>query len=149
MNIAHTRFTGRHMVAVMVGFFGIVVAVNIHMARLASGTFGGTVVENSYVASQKFNRWLADARAQDQLGWATPVSLDAGRHVVMTVPGTGFTVSGSAHHPLGRAPDIALAFRSDASGRLVTTTPLPAGRWQVRLTVRRGGHQKRVAEVLA
>jgi nitrogen fixation protein FixH len=149
MNIAQTRFTGRHMAAVMVGFFGIVVAVNIHMARLASGTFGGTVVENSYVASQNFNHWLAQARAQDRLGWATPLALDGGRHVVVTVPGAGFSVSGSAHHPLGRAPDIALAFRADASGRLVATTPLPAGRWQVRLTIRNGANQKRVAEVLA
>ncbi len=149
MNITQPRFTGRHMTAVMVGFFGIVVAVNIHMARLASGTFGGTVVDNSYVASQKFNRWLAEARAADRLGWVTPVALDAGRRVTVSVPGPGFAVSGSAHHPLGRAPDIRLGFRPDGSGHLVATTALPPGRWQVRLTLRRGSQMKRLAEVLA
>ncbi|MEN9932110.1 MAG: hypothetical protein RIS17_683 [Pseudomonadota bacterium] len=141
-------FTGRHMTAILVAFFGVVVAVNIAMARLASGTFGGTVVDNSYVASQKFNGWLADARRQDQLGWATPLALDAARRVTVGVPGAGFAVTGTAHHPLGRAPDIALHFVSD-NGRLVATTPLPAGRWQVRLQVRRGADVKKIAEVLA
>ena len=141
--------TGRKVLAMMVGFFGVVIAVNITMARLASGTFGGTVVDNSYVASQKFNGWLAEARAQDRLGWATLVALNAARHVSVTVPGPGFAVTGTAHHPLGRAPDVALQFKLDASGRFVATTPLPAGRWQVRLTIRRGAETKRLAEVLA
>ncbi|MBU6165551.1 MAG: FixH family protein [Alphaproteobacteria bacterium] len=149
MRITTQQFTGRHMAAVMIGFFAVVVGVNIHMARLASGTFGGTVVENSYVASQKYNGWLAAARAADRLGWATPVALDAGRHVVVGVPGAGFAISGSAHHPLGRAADVSLAFRADGQGRLVATTPLPAGRWQVRLTIRRGTDVKRLAEDLA
>ncbi|MFP5454579.1 MAG: FixH family protein, partial [Alphaproteobacteria bacterium] len=51
-------FTGRHMAASMVGFFTVVIAVNVTMATVASHSFGGTVVDNSYVASQRFNRWL-------------------------------------------------------------------------------------------
>ena len=143
------RFTGRMFAAIIVGFFGVVVAVNITMARLASSTFGGTVVDNSYVASQEFNGWLAQARAQDRLGWATPVTLDAARRVVIVVPGIGFAARGTAHHPLGRAADVPLAFVADGAGRLVSTTPLPAGRWQVRLQIRSGRDVKRLAEVLA
>jgi nitrogen fixation protein FixH len=142
-------FTGRMFLGIMVAFFGVVMAVNIAMARLASGTFGGTVVDNSYVASQKYNGWLAKARAQDQLGWATPVSLDGARRVVITVPGAAFAATGTAHHPLGRADDLPLAFAADAQGRLVSTTPLPAGRWQVRLDIRSGRDVKRLLEVLA
>lgn len=149
MQSATPAFTGRTFLAIMVAFFGVVIAVNITMARLASGTFGGTVVDNSYVASQKFNGWIAQGRAQDRLGWATPLSLDAGRHVVVTVPGSAFTASGSAHHPLGRAADVPLAFAPDGKGRLVSTTALPAGRWQVRLEIRSGRDVKRLLEVLA
>ena len=59
------RFTGRHMLVLMLAFFGVVVAVNLLMATLATRTFGGTVVDNSYVASQRYNRWLdAGARAE-------------------------------------------------------------------------------------
>ena len=142
-------FTGRQFLRIMVAFFGVVVAVNIIMARLASGTFGGTVVDNSYVASQKYNGWLAKARAQDQLGWATPVSLNGARRVVIAVPGASFAATGTAHHPLGRAADMPLTFAADAQGRLVSTTPLPAGRWQVRIDIRSGRDVKRLLEVLA
>jgi nitrogen fixation protein FixH len=142
-------FTGRHMTMIFVAFFGVVVAVNITMARLASGTFSGTVVDNSYVASQKFNGWLEQSLVQARLGWATPVSLGASRRVVIGVPGIGFTATGSAHHPLGRAADVPLAFASDGQGQLVSTTHLPAGRWQVRLEVRSGRDLKRIAEVLS
>lgn len=146
-------FTGRMFLGIMVAFFGVVVAVNITMARLASGTFSGTVVDNSYVASQKYNGWLAQARAQDELGWDTPVSLDGARRVVIAVPsqnrGAAFAATGTAHHPLGRAADVALAFVADGKGRLVSTTPLPAGRWQLRLDIRSGRDVKRLLEVLA
>ncbi|MCM0033044.1 FixH family protein [Sandarakinorhabdus limnophila] len=142
-------FTGRMFLGIMVAFFGVVVAVNITMARLASGTFGGTVVDNSYVASQKYNGWLAQARAQDQLGWATPVGLNSARRVVITVPGVSFAAKGTAHHPLGRAADVVLTFVTDGQGRLVSTAPLPAGRWQVRIDVSSGRDVKRLMEVLA
>ena len=56
------RFTGYHMAAILVAFFGVIIAVNMVMATLATRTFGGVVVENSYVASQEFNGWLKDAR---------------------------------------------------------------------------------------
>ena len=74
-------FTGWHMATILVGFFGIVIAVNVYMARAAIKTFGGTVVDNSYVASQEFNGWLAAAHKQERLGWDTRLSLVAGRHV--------------------------------------------------------------------
>jgi nitrogen fixation protein FixH len=137
------------MTMIMVAFFGVVIAVNLTMATLASRSFGGTVVDNSYVASQRYNQWLAKAREQDRLGWNTPVSLDAARRVVIGVPGLSFEGSGTAHHPLGRAADVGLVFRHDGEGRLVSTTALPAGRWQLRLEVRQGGTVKRLAETLA
>ena len=57
-------FTGRHITMILVAFFGVVIAVNLVMAHYASSTFGGVVVENSYVASQEYNQWLHEA-AQD------------------------------------------------------------------------------------
>jgi nitrogen fixation protein FixH len=47
MNIlAKGKFTGWHMTTILVAFFGVVIAVNFFMARMAVGTFGGTVVDN-------------------------------------------------------------------------------------------------------
>ena len=147
------RFTGWHMLATMVGFFGVVIAVNLFMARMAIGTFGGTVVDNSYVASQQFNGWLEKARAQERLGWTVAMTLGADRRIEVRVaahgaPLTGVTASAVAEHPLGRAPDVRLAFADAAGGALRATTALPPGRWLVRLTLWRGGARVRKVETL-
>lgn len=140
---------GRHVTLLLVGFFAVVIAVNFTMAYLARSSFGGTVVDNSYVASQRFNGWLAQGRAQARLGWMTPVTLDAQRRVVIGVPGDGFAASAVGQHPLGRAEDVALAFVADGRGRLVSTSALPAGRWHLRLTIRNGSQTKRLLETLS
>jgi len=54
-------FTGKHFAVIIVAFFAVVIGVNLFMATQASATFGGVVVENSYVASQEFNKWLDEA----------------------------------------------------------------------------------------
>jgi nitrogen fixation protein FixH len=145
-------FTGRHMWAVMIGFFGLVVGVNFTMAWFASSTFGGTVVDNSYVASQQFNGWLRAARVQNQLGWTTRLGLDGARRVTLAVNSgaepRGYTAAGTAHHPLGRAPDVPLVFTADADGVLHSTASLPAGRWLVRIKVGRDGQAMRLAKSL-
>lgn len=136
-------FTGWHMAGILCTFFGIVIAVNFYMARAAISTFGGTVVDNSYVASQKFNGWLATARNQDRLGWEAKLSLDPARHVVLAVQKhgkalAGLSSSGVASHPLGRAPQIELEFAPDPVGTLHSREALPPGRWLVHVSIRRG-----------
>src|SRR5689334_13817136 len=94
--IGQRGFTGRHMLAVMGGFFGIVIAVNVAMATLAARTFGGTVVDNSYVASHQFNHWLARARAQERLGWTVRLELAGDRRVSLSLADHGTALDGPA-----------------------------------------------------
>jgi nitrogen fixation protein FixH len=141
------RFTGWHMTAILLGFFGIIVAVNFTMATFAARTFGGVVVENSYVASQKYNGWLKAAREQETLGWKAEARLDADRRVTVEVSLPGAVVTGYAEHPLGRAPDVPLKFTGMESFR--SQSALPAGRWTVHLLVRRGAEQARLSETLS
>ncbi len=148
------KFTGRHMLAIMIAFFGTIIAVNFTMAMFATRTFGGTVVDNSYVASQKFNDWLAAAREQEALGWDTQVRLDESRRVLIATaddgePLAGLTVSALARHPLGRETDVALRFEAAGEGIVRSTEPLPAGRWLVHVEVRRGGDTARLIETLS
>ncbi|MEE9376237.1 MAG: FixH family protein [Rhizobiaceae bacterium] len=72
------RFTGWHMMAIMVAFFGTIIAVNLTMAILASRTWTGLVVKNSYVASQQFNRDLEAAKVQNAKGWQSQLSYKNG-----------------------------------------------------------------------
>ncbi len=134
-------FTGWHMTAIIVTFFGVVIAVNVLMATLATTTFSGTVVDNSYVASQEFNTWLAESRAQKALGWSVRVDLDSARHtrVVGHIP-AGAVVAGVALHPIGRVPDQALSFVQTGNGVYLSRAAIPAGRFRIRIKVRSGGH---------
>ncbi|MEO9129609.1 MAG: FixH family protein [Sphingomonas sp.] len=141
-------FTGWHMTGIVVGLFGVVIAVNLLMASYAIETFGGTVVDNSYVASQEFNTWLAEARVQRKLGWNVDATVGPGRVVVVTAIAPGGPLSGAsvtvrATHPLGRMPERDLAFRSVGNGRFVATQALPAGRWLLRIDIRDGSRDAR------
>lgn len=142
------RFTGLHMTALLCGFFGVVITVNLVMATFAVRTFGGVVVENSYVASQKYNGWLAEARRQEKLGWDVKLSLDADRRVLLTTNVDGAAATGVASHPLGRQVDVTFRFHRQGD-LLVSDRPLPPGRWNVRLTVGRGGEQVQLVETLS
>jgi nitrogen fixation protein FixH len=61
-----TELTGRHVAAVTVSAFAVIVAANFVLAWKAVATFPGLEVANGYVASQSFD---ADRRAQQALGW--------------------------------------------------------------------------------
>jgi nitrogen fixation protein FixH len=141
------RFTGWHMTAILIAFFGVIVAVNSLMATIAARTFGGVVVENSYVASQQFNGWLKAAKRQEQLGWHPKVALDSHRRVTVALPVTGAQVTGYAEHPLGRAADVPLTFTGAKA--IQSDQPLPAGRWTVHLVIRRGADEARIEETLS
>lgn len=131
-------FTGRHMAAILIGFFGIVIAVNFIMASNAVRTFGGAVVANSYVASQRFNGWLAEARAQDAQGWkAEARGTGDGTLLVTLRDGAGpirrAAVTVEAEHPLGRLPGRAFALTALGDGRYAAAHALPPGRWRIRI----------------
>jgi nitrogen fixation protein FixH len=143
-------FTGRHMTAILVGFFGVVIAVNLLMARYATSTFGGIVVENTYVASQEFNGWLDDARQQRALGWDAVTTWRPDNRLAVQLSGVpeGASVAAIAHHPLGRLPDRELAFAPNGEHRFLSTGTLPAGRWLLRLEVTAGNQTWRRQEEL-
>jgi len=74
------ELTGRKVLAILVAFFGTVIAVNILLAVKAVSTFPGLEVENSYVASQSFDKELA---AQKALGWTLDYDYSDG-HMVLS-----------------------------------------------------------------
>lgn len=138
--ITKGQLTGRKIAAIFVVFFGVIMAVNFTMASFASSTFGGVVVSNSYVASQHYNRWLAAAKAQKKLGWSAALSRLPDDRVAVRFTGApdGLTVKAVARHPLGRAPEQALAFARAADGTFVSTAAIAPGRWMVRINAEAG-----------
>jgi len=139
---AERTFNGWHMTAILCAFFGVVIAVNLVNARVAGATFGGEVVENSYVASQDFNRWLDEAKNEKALGWDEVTTWRPDGRLVVALKGVpdGAAVKAVARHPLGSVPDRPLTFDSIGKHQFLSRQSLPDGRWGVRLTVAAEGH---------
>lgn len=138
-------FTGRHMAAILVVGFGVVIAVNFLMAFLAARDFGGVVVDNSYVASQHYNGWLKQAERQRTLGWdATPRRHTSGVLEVATagVP-AGADVVAEIRRPVGPPDTQRLTLAEHGAGQFVAPSALPAGRWIVRVLIDSDGRHWR------
>jgi nitrogen fixation protein FixH len=137
------KFTGKHMAMVFVGGFGVVIAVNLLMASFAVSGFHGVVVENSYVASQKYNGWLAKAESSRALGWqVVPERRADGRLVIETVAvPDGATITVEAERPLGTRDTIRLSFVPQGEGRWLSNEALAEGRWQLRMAISAAGQE--------
>lgn len=142
-------FTGKHFTVIIVAFFAVVIAVNVFMARQASATFGGVVVENSYVASQHFNKWLDEAAKEKALGWSATAKRDADGRVAVTLtgaPANQVELVAIARHPLGHDRDKTLEFNRQADGSFLSRQALPAGRWRLRLEAAAGAQRWRTEQ---
>ncbi|WP_027144900.1 FixH family protein [Mesorhizobium sp. WSM3626] len=116
------EFTGKQMLLTVLGFFGIVIGVNLTMATLASTSWTGLVVENTYVASQQFNEKARERRAQAALGWEGRLTIVSGevRYSVVDTNGTPVPLHGVRvlfRHPAYDAQDRAVTLAAASDGR--------------------------------
>jgi nitrogen fixation protein FixH len=127
------RFTGWHMLLIMVGFFGVVFFVNGMLVYSALHSWTGLVVENSYVASQTFDtdtQRLATARKdlRHQLHYQDG-QLKLG---LMTVGGEhadATDIKIDIGRPADNSQDQSLTLIADGQGGFFATTKLSSGVW--------------------
>lgn len=133
------EFTGRHMLLVMLGFFGVIVGVNVLMAVVSSTTWTGLVVANSYVASQEFQEHEDAARRQRDLGWAPVLGFADSRMRLVVTDAAGHPVelddvSLLVHRPVGGREDQTVALLRQADDAYAATVELAHGVWDVVVT---------------
>ena len=134
------EFTGRHMLMIMVAFFGLVIAVNILLAVKSVETFSGLVVNNSYVASQTFDK-DTDKLAADAAKDVHPdLSFAHGMVHIRIVTAADQPIDAqNLHLTLGHAvsasTDQALAFTSLGAGEFEAKANLSGGYWQGQLAL--------------
>ena len=132
------RFTGKHMLASMLCFFGVIIAVNFYMASLASKSWTGLIVKNSYVASQEYNSELQKAADQQNRGWKSSVSYGAGT-LVLTLRNqnnnvlTFDNVIAEIGRPAFEQSDKALQFVPLATGSNKIAIHLEQGIWALKI----------------
>ncbi len=143
--------TGRHVFIMLCAFFGVVIAVNMVMLRVATNTFTGLETDSAYRAGLAFNKELAAARAQDERGWTVEARLartaqgvavtvaveDAARRGVAGLDGTLVLA-----RPTDRRGDRPAALRREADGRYTALLgDLDPGQWDLVLRFERNGER--------
>ncbi|WP_099828171.1 FixH family protein [Oceaniglobus indicus] len=131
------RITGWHVLAMFVGGFSVIIAVNLALAFNAIRTFPGLETESSYVAGQTFD---ADRAAQDALGWDVGARYGDGRLTLSITGADGAPVRPEVvSATLGRATNVA----SDSTPQFAWTgtalaapADLARGNWNLRVDLR-------------
>ena len=131
--------TGKKVLAIAITAFGIVIAANMAMLIAATGTFPGLVVQNSYVASQK---WQAEADAQNALGWEVEFALDDGELAFLPASREGTPVRGLdliaiVGRPTTTVEDQTIDLVPTEAGYAAPISLAP-GAWRVEITTRSG-----------
>lgn len=129
--------------------FAIVIAVNGTLIYFAQSSFSGLDTEHPYERGLDYNRTLAAAAAQAELGWHSEVTLTAapnGRHEVAVrladdraQPIDGLEVEVYLRRPANSHLDLSVPLQRQGNGRYAAEVALPAlGQWEVRIVARDG-----------
>jgi nitrogen fixation protein FixH len=139
--------TGRHVLAMLGGFFFVMFGANIALIYFALHTLHGSELENPYDASQAYNKRIAAAQAQDQRGWKADVMTRAegpGERVMVEfhdrsgAPISDLTVTARFEHPFDAAKDRQMTLASDGLNYEGVASPVEPGRWTLVIEASRG-----------
>lgn len=142
--------TGRMVLAILAGFFGVMLVVNFIFATYAVKTFSGLDSDNPYDAGLAYNREIAAAKAQSDLGWSVDLTRtpDAGAtQITVTVkdkagePVRDLDVALHFYFPATRKLDRQIAASAIADGVYSGAAPLVSGRWDVEVDLTRNGER--------
>jgi len=130
--------TGWHVLAIIVAFFGVTIAVNATFITLAVRTHPGEDVPRSYVQGINYNETLERRRQQAELGWRARMNAVDGELLIevrdaadATV--TGLLLEGQLIHQADTSQDVVLAFEERRSGLYVAELPdVENGQWRIR-----------------
>ncbi|MEL6921249.1 MAG: FixH family protein [Pseudomonadota bacterium] len=134
------KFTGYHMIAIMVAFFGTIISVNLFMAYNATQSWTGLVVKNSYVASQNFNEVTAAKKAQQAMGWKAIPAYENGQFTIEakaqdTSPLSEAIVTAMVGRPAFEDQDRIVHLTEADTGTYIGSTDLGTGVWHADVTI--------------
>lgn len=126
---------GRHVLAGLILFFGIIIATDALFMVLAYRTFSGQVASNPYEAGLAYNRTLEERARQQALGWSATLT-DAGDHLTVSLtdrdgqPVSGLTVTATLERPATEAGRETLVLKPTGDGTYAAPFRL-TGAWDV------------------
>jgi nitrogen fixation protein FixH len=142
---AERPLTGRKFLAILVGCFAVVVAVNALMVWYALTSWTGLVSDSAYEDGLAYDQMLAEGKAEAALGWKAAIAYDnSGRLTVQLTdrqgrPLGGFRLVAQFLRPTSEGHDRSLRLTEVSPGSYAGELALPLpGQWDVRVTVSDG-----------
>lgn len=143
MTVASVReIHGRHVLLVLIGFFGAMLAVNGIFIYLAMSTFNG-LESDAYQKGLRYNDRIDAAGRQAALGWSHKLTLEPDGTVLLSIkdaqgaPVSGLSIAGEITRPVADRFTSTLAFRETGAGAYLAPASFEPGNWIVSLQTTR------------
>ena len=138
------RLTGKHVLLMLIGFFGLVMSVNAVFVYIAVTGFSGIETEDAYVKGLAYNETLAAAEAQKALGWRVNLDTEGlGGDALQVVaefrdrqgyPLNDLSINVELRRPTNEGFDQRTSLSLEGEGRYLSTVALPLkGQWDLYL----------------
>ena len=138
----NVELKGIHVLAVLLGFFGVTFAVNGVFITYALSTFSGEDIPKPYQQGLEYNRTLAARAAQAALKWSASIDVargeGAGALVTVSIrgadgtPRTGLIVEAVLRRPIDAEFDRTVALEDIGGGSYRgLAEDMAAGQWDV------------------
>ncbi|MEM8936919.1 MAG: FixH family protein [Pseudomonadota bacterium] len=135
------RIAGKHVLMMLVGFFSMILTVNMIFLNFALKTFPGEKVEKSYLQGLNYNDRLEARDTQTALGWRASID-EATRHdnqVLLTLtivqengaPISALDVSGVLSRPAHDGDDSPFVFSPSGNGQYTASVEAGSGVWDL------------------
>jgi nitrogen fixation protein FixH len=140
--ISPDPLTGRKVLFMLVAFFGVVIAVNLVMMRLAIQTLPGTEVDSAYSASLAYEKEIEAARDQSARNWKVDAHVERSGEGGATLqieardssgrPMSGLKFQGRFERPTDRRADLPVVLAEVGIGIYRGSAPTIApGQWDL------------------
>jgi nitrogen fixation protein FixH len=134
--------TGRSVLLMLLGFFGVVFAVNFAMMKMAIDTLPGTEVDSAYSASLGYEKEIVAAHDQNMRNWRIDAHIRRGPQGEATLqveardkggaPLSGLKFLGRLERPTDRRADLPVELAEVGTGIYRgTATLVAAGQWDL------------------
>jgi nitrogen fixation protein FixH len=141
-SVSPKPLTGRLVLIMLLGFFGVVFGVNFTLMDLAIATLPGTEVDSAYTASLGYEKEIVAAHDQTARNWKVEAHIerDGSGGATLQVdardasgrPMTGLRFQGTLERPTDKRADLAVSLAEVGIGIYRGSAPAVApGQWDL------------------
>ena len=140
------ELTGRHVLIMLILFFGVMIIVNVIFTVLAVKSFTGEDVPKSYRQGLEYNRTIDARRSQAELGWTVKTNdfanPDGSRTFLISIQDKenaaidNLSFTAFLRHPSSKHLDMPLDFTPAGPGRYQAIVRPARGEWILKAETR-------------